>query len=250
MKKSNLMKVAFALLIGIGITMTSCEKDDPKPEPNQHTDAFGDVFVKKVYTPNGVKYGLVYYAGGQGLTSCKATDLSGTEYDLAEFWKGAGNMRFHPASNQLQDTMPQAGDYTFTMTFDDGETKTITDALSADEIPVITGVTVTHAEGTEEVTVNWNEVTGVDNYMIKLTDKYKNENKPLFVNKTLTSADVTYTFDKSTTATPGWMQSSKPVAGDTCYVMVVAVKYEAGVSGAAKDQNKQINTVKPTMIIW
>lgn len=250
MKKSNLTKVAFALIIGIGITMASCEDDDPKIEPNQHTDAFGDVFVKKVKTPQGDKYGLVFYAGGQGLTSCKATDGGGTEYDLAEFWKGAGNMRLHPASNQMQGTMPQAGDYTFTMTFSDGVTKTITDALSADEIPAITGVNITHTKGTKEVTADWNEVVGVDNYMVKLTDKHKNVNKPLFVNKTLTSADVTYTFDKSTTATPGWMQTGKPVAGDTCYVMVVAVKYEAGISGSEKDQNKQNNTVKPTMIIW
>jgi hypothetical protein len=251
MRKSNLMKVAFALIIGIGITMSSCKKDDPtSPEPNPHTDAFGDVFVKKVNTPNGVKYGLVFYAGGQGLTSCKAKSPDGTEYTLSEYWKGAGNMRFHPAPNQMQASMPQAGDYTFTMTFDDGETKTITDALTADEIPAITGVNVTHTAGTEEVTANWNEVTGADNYMVKLTDKYKNKNKPIFVNKTLTSADVTYTFDKSTTATPGWMQTGKPVAGDTCYVMVVAVKYEDGVSGSEKDQNKQINTVKPTMIIW
>ena len=250
MRKSNLMKVAFALLIGIGITMTSCKKEESTPEPNPHTDAFGDVFVKKVNTPNGVKYGLVFYAGGQGLISCKATDLDGNEYDLIEYWKGPGNMRFHPAPNQLQGTMPQAGDYTFTMTFDDGETKTITDALSSDEIPAITGVNVTHIAGTEEVTASWNEVTGVDNYMVKLTDKYKNKNKPLFVNKTLTIADTTFTFDKSTSATPGWLQTGVPVAGDTCYVMVVAVKYEAGVSGAEKDQNKQINTVKPTMIIW
>lgn len=250
MKKSNLMKVAFALLIGIGITMSSCKKDDPKPEPNQHTDAFGDVFVKKVKTPQGDKYGLIFYAGGQGLKSCKAKAPDGTEYTLSEYWKGAGNMRRHPADNEMQTSMSEIGNYVFTLTFNDDETKIITDALTADEIPAITGVQVTHTAGTEEVTANWNEVTGVDNYMVKLTDKHKNENKPLFVNKTLTSADVTYTFDKTTTATPGWMQSGKPVAGDTCYVMVVAVKYEDGVSGSEKDQNKQINTVKPQMIIW
>jgi len=250
MRKSNLIKVVFALLIGIGITMSSCKKDDPTPEPNQHTDAFGDVFVKKVKTPQGDKYGLVFYAGGQGLTSCKAKAPNGSEYELSEFWKGPGNMRFHPAKNQLQASMPQTGDYTFTMTFDDGETKTITDVLTADEIPAITGVQVTHTQGSNEVSIKWNTVNGTDNYMVKLTDKFKNKNKPIFVNKTLTSADTEYVFNKATTATPGWMQSDKPVAGDTCYVMVVAVKYEAGVSGSAKDQNKQINTVKPTMIIW
>ena len=251
MKKSYSMKVVFVLIIGLGIIMTSCKNGEPTaPKPNQHNDAFGDVFVKKVKTPNGDKYGLVFYAGGQGLTSCKAKAPDGTEYSLAEFWKGAGNMRHHPANNEMQTTMPQAGDYSFKMTFDDGVTKTITDVLTADEIPAITNVTVSHTQGTDEVSVNWNTVSGTDNYMIKLTDKYKNENKPLFVNKTLTIADTSYSFNKTTTATPGWMQTNKPVAGDTCYVMVVAVKYEAGVSGSEKDQNKQIITVKPNMIIW
>ena len=250
MKKSNLIKVAFALIIGIGITMTSCKKDNPTPEPNQHNDAFGDVFVKKVKTQQGDKYGLVFYSGGQGLKSCKAKAPDGTEYTLSEYWKGAGNMRRHPANNEMQTAMPQTGDYTFIMTFDDGETKTITDALSDDEIPAITQVTVSHTQGTEDVSVNWGKVDGTDNYMVKLTDKYKNENKPIFVNKTLTIADTTYSFNKSTTATPGWMQTGKPVAGDTCYIMVVAIKYENGVEASRKDQNKQMNTVKATMIIW
>jgi quinol monooxygenase YgiN len=248
--KNYLNKIVFALIIGIGITMTSCKKDNPTPEPNQHNDAFGDVFVKKVKTQQGDKYGLTFYAGGQGLTACKAKAPDGTEYTLSEYWKGAGNMRRHPANNEMQTAIPQAGDYTFTMTFDDGETKTITDALSADDIPSIKQVRVAHARGTEDVNINWSKVDGADNYMIKLTDKYKNEHKPIFVNKTITAADTAYSFNKSTTATPGWMQTGKPVAGDTCYVMVVAVKYEDGVSGAAKDQNRQMVTVKPSMIIW
>jgi hypothetical protein len=40
-----------------------------------------------------------------------------------------------------------------------------------------------------------------------------------------------------------------PTAGETCYVMVVGIKYEEGISGSEKDQNKQMNTTKPTMII-
>jgi hypothetical protein len=159
-------------------------------------------------------------------------------------------MRRHPADNEMQATMPQSGGYIFTLTFEDGETKTLTDTLTDVEIPAVASTTVNYDPEAEEVTVNWNTVEGVDNYMVKLTDKDKNESKPLFVNKTLTIEDNSYTFNKKTSASPGWLQSGVPVAGDTCYVMLVAVKYEEGVSSMEKDQNKQMNTVKPTMIIW
>ena len=249
MKNVNLLFVT--ALSGL-LMLASCEKENnDEPKPNQHEDAFVDVFVKKVKSPQGDKYGLIFYAGGQGLTSCVATGPEGNEYELAEFWKGAGNMRKHAQNNEMQNAMPTTGEYTFTLTFEDGETITLHDELENEEIPAITGVNVTHAEGTEEVAATWNEVSGVDNYMVKLTDKYKNENKPIFNHKALSSSATSYTFDKNTSdASPGWMQSGSPNAGDTSYVMVVAIKYEAGAEGAGKDQNKQMNTVKAVEIVW
>ncbi len=230
------------------IFLSSCEKKEVE-KPNTHDDAWADVFVKKVKSPQGDKYGLVFYTAGEGLTACKVTAPDGTKYELAEFWKGAGNMRLHPTNTDMKATMPETGEYTFTLTFDDGETKTLTDELENVEIPAITGVTAEHTAGTNAVTANWNAVTDVDNYMVKLTDEFKNKNKPLFNNKTLTKNDVTYSFDENTTTSPGWM-GSVPDAGDVCYVMVVGIKYETGVSGSEKNQNKQMNTVKPVMITW
>jgi DUF971 family protein len=246
MKKT--IKLTFALMLGLSMTFVSCDKDDD-PVLDPHEDAFGDVFIKKVKSQNGDKYGYVFYAGGQGLTSCTATVPDGTVYTLAEFWKGAGNMRLHPKDNEMKLTKPALGEFVFSLTFDDGQTITITDELTDVEIPSITGIKVEHTEGTNAVKVTWNKVDGVDNYMVKLTDKDKNENKPLFNIKTLTATDTEYSFDQSTSASPGWM-GGVPTAGETCYVMVVGIKYEEGISGSEKDQNKQMNTTKPTMIIW
>jgi hypothetical protein len=249
MKYINLLFVAALSSL---LMLASCEKDDnDEPKPNQHEDAFADVFVKKVKSPQGDKYGLTFYAGGQGLTSCVATGPNGNEYELVEFWKGPGNMRKHPQDNEMQNAMPTTGEYSFTMTFEDGQSITLNDELENVEIPAITGVNVTHEEGTEEVTATWNEVSGADNYMVKLTDQYKNENKPIFNHKALSPSATSYTFDKNTSdASPGWMQSGLPNAGDTSYVMVVAIKYEAGAEGAEKEQNKQMNTVKAVEIVW
>jgi len=246
----NLLKLTLIFGLALSVTLTSCKKEEE--EENEHNDAYGDVFVKKVQTPGGVKYGLVYYSGGEGLKTCTVKTPSGEEFTLAEFWKGKGSMRFHPASSEMVSSMPAAGDYTFTFTFDDEVTKTIVDPLTSEDFGnVMSGVTVTHTPGSEEVTVNWATVDGADNYFVKLTDKNKNDNKPIFVNMGMPATTTSYTFSKSTTdASPGWMQAGKPATGDTCYVMIVGVKYEAGATGPEASNNKQIATMKPTMIIW
>ena len=249
MRTTNLVKVVFALIVGLGLTMASCKKDEEQTEENPHNDAYADVFVKKINTPNGVKYGLVFYAGGEGLTDCKATAPNGTEFTLGDYWKGAGNLRLHPTMPQMQNTMPEAGDYVFTMTFDDGVTKDVTDALSNIEIPAMSGVAGTHASGTENVSVDWNAIADADNYMIKLTDEQKNQSKPIFVS-ILPPNVTTYSFDRTTTANPGWLQTDKPQADDNTFLFVVGVKYEAGVSGADRMNNKQMVTAQPANFVW
>ncbi len=252
MKYFNLLFVA---ALSVLLILASCEEDNSvNPGANQHDDAFADVYIKHKGKQDGSRYGLVFFAGGQGLTSCIATGPDGNEYELAEFWKGAGNMRNVACGknpdNKMKKTMPTTGEYTFTLTFEDGQTITLNDELENGEIPAITGLNVTHTEGTKEVTATWNEVSGVDNYMVKLTDKYKNENKPIFNHKTLSSSATSYTFDENTSdASPGW-KSGLPNAGDTCYVIVTAMKYEAGVQGAEKEQNKQMITPIKSKIVW
>lgn len=254
MNKFKTITLSGLLLLGILLIMSSCKKDDeddatPNQTSDSHEDAYGDVFIKKVKSAQGEKYGLVFYAGGQDLTTCQVTSPSGTTYTLDTYWKGTGNLRLHPENNEMQNTMPEAGDYVFLLNFSDGTSKTITDALTSIEINAITTTSVTHTTGSNEITTTWGAINNVDNYMVKLTDKYKNENQPYFVHKALTSEDTSYTFNTSTKASPGWMQS-EPSAGDTCYVMIVGIKYEDSVDATTKEQNKQLNTVKTSMIIW
>ncbi len=247
MKSTNLL--VYLLVLSMFAALSACTKDEKEEPKAEHKDAFGDVFVKKVLSPKGDKYGLVFYAGGKGLTECTVKSPDGKDYKLAEFWKGAGNMRRHPEAQDMQGKMPSTGKYVFTLKFSDGQSIQLTDVLSNVEIPAIKGVKVNHKEGSDEVEVMWESVSGVNNYMVKLTDNQKNKQKPIFVNKKLTSNDKSYKFNKSTKAAPGWMREI-PAAGSECYVMVVGVKYEEGVSAAAKDQNKQMNTVKPVKIKW
>ncbi len=219
-------------------------------KPNLHTDAWVDAFVKHVMTANGERYGMVFYAAGESLTSAVATAPDGGVYTLAEFWKGPGNMRYHPAGSDMKDVMPTTGECEFTLKFENGDGIVLRDTLTTISIPALTQVNVIHPAGTDSIYVNWASVSGVDVYYVKLTDKQKNESKPIFVNKNVPAADTSYAFDHNTTATPGWMRPTKPAAGDTCYVIVVGVKFEEGVAGSARTQNKQMVAPKSKMIIW
>ncbi len=246
MKQINFKKIMLALIVGMGV-ITSCEKDDDVKEKNQHNDAFSDVFIKKLQTPKGAMYGLVFYAGGEGLVSCKAKAPNNTEYDLAEYWKGKGNLRNHPAQKELKGVMPQSGDYVFTLTFDDGVTKDITDVLSNIEIAPMTGLEVTYDSDKEKVSATWNAIENVDGYMVKLTDEEKTLSKPIFVNK-MPPSKTSYSFDKSTSGNPGWMRTGEPSKGDINYVFLVGVISEEGAEGSAKENNKQMVTAQPYKI--
>ncbi len=258
MKNLKILKITLALLIGTSITMTSCDEKD-EPIVNPHNDAFGDVFVKKVKMPDGNggfadKYGLTFYAGGEGLKSCKVTYPDGTtEKTLAEYWKGAGNLRRHPSMNpadgEMKPAMPASGEYIFTLIFNDGETKIIKDALSDIQINAMTGLIATYNKENGEISLEWNAIESVDGYMVKFTDEQKNSSKPIFVNK-LPASKTSYTFDKTTQGNPGWMQQGVPTDGQITYVFVVGIKAEAGATGNTKEQNRQCMTAAGKKIIW
>lgn len=249
MRKVDLMKVMFAAIFLSAMFVSSCgeKEDDPKPAET-HKDAYGDVFVKKVKNPKGKDmYGLVFYAGGKGLKSCTVKSPDGEDFTLKEFWKGAGNMRKHPEQSEMKGQIPKMGNYTFNLTFDDGSTQEIKDELESTEIPALSKTTVNYADG--KVDVSWSAVEGVDGYMVKLTDKNKNENQPFFVNKILKPTETNFSFDKDTKSQPGWMQSV-PQKGETCYLIVVGIKYEKDFANETKDQNKQMNTMMAKKIVW
>ncbi len=250
MKREDLTKAIFTALIFSVVFFSACSDSDDDPAPNKHEDAFGDVFVKKVKNPKGKEmYGLVFYAGGKGLKSCVATSPVGESFTLKEFWKGAGNLRRHPVPADMKPQMPEVGKYVFDLTFDDGTSKKITDELEDTVIPALDEITVDYDDTKGEVSVSWEPVEGVDGYMVKLTDKDKNVKQPFFVNKTLKPSDNSFTFNKTTKAKPGWMRSI-PSKGETCYVIVVGVKFEKGIKPEEKNQNKQINTMKFKKIVW
>ena len=248
------LKLSLAILVAISMTtLTSCKSDDDETPVNQHEDAYADVFVKKGRMPAGVRYGLTYYAGGEGLVSCTVVGPDGGDaVELAEYWKGAGNLRKHPSQQDMMagTTMPTAGNYVFTLTFSNGDTKEITDVLTDVQLDAMTPTTITYDIDTETVSSTWNSVEGAEMYMVVLTEDIGNTGKPIFGKAGIPTTETTYSFDRSTTAMPGWLQADKPATGDVVYLMTVAIKFEEGKTGDFN--NRQMVTAYPSIpaITW
>jgi hypothetical protein len=250
----KLIKSLSAMLIIISLSLFSaCDNDTTEPDDpaSRHTDAFGDVFIKHVKNNQGVSsYGLTFYAGGEGLTEAVVIAPDGSEYELEAFWKGAGNLRRHPADSEMSANFPQTGEYEFQLDFDNGDAFSIFDTLGTGSIGTVSGMAVQHTPGNDTISVQWNSVAGVDNYYVKLTDKNKNESKPIFNHKKVPASATSYSFHSESTAVPGWQRYGEIAAGDTLYVMVVGLLLEPGTQSSAADMNKQMNSMAAKMIIW
>ena len=231
------IKFLTVLLLFIGLfTFTSCDEDDTTPPENTHDDAYGDVILKKVNTPNGIRYKEVFFAGGIDInaTGCTVTTPDGTSYDLAEFWAGPGKV--NSMAGVMTAVIPAAGDYTFTLSFSDGYEKTITDTLEDTEIDLPMPFTVEYTSGGDTITLSWEAVDNADLYCVKVTELDMAGTKPLFKLAQLptTETSVTINIDGGT----GWMRPTTDlVTGVNYWVAVAAKKVEAGaeVDGASAD---------------
>ncbi len=230
------IKFLTVLLLFTGVFIfTSCDEDDPTPPVNTHDDAYGDVILKKVNTPSGIRYKEVFFAGGIDINAigCTVTTPNGISYDLVEFWAGPGKLNNMAAPLAATNI---SGDYTFTLTFSDGYEKIIIDTVEDTEIDLPIPFTVDYTPGDTSMTLSWAAVTNADLYCVKVTELDMAGTKPIFKLAQLatTETSVTINIDGGT----GWMRpTSDLVSGVNYWVAVAAKKVETGavVSGASPD---------------
>lgn len=236
------IKYLTVLLLFTGLfTFTSCEEDDPAPIINIHEDAYVDVILKKVMTPLGIRYKEVFFAGGLDIiaTGSKVTTPDGTEYDLVDFWAGAGKL--NSMAGAMMATKPAAGDYTFTLMFDDDYSKSMIDALEETEIDLALPFSVTYEAGDTSMTVNWSAVENADLLCVKITEidpatGIPKDAKPYFKKAQLpaNATSLIINFDGA----EGWMRPvSELETGVNYFVSVAAKKVESGadIDGASQD---------------
>ena len=239
-----------AILFTILLSLVGCNDDNPLP-PDTHNDAYADVIVKKMNVMGNAKYKLMFFAGGADIQEegSSVTLLDGTIFPLVAFWAGDGVLDY--ADAPVADVRQGAGEYEFTLKFKDGYVKTLKDTLEDIDVGLSTGLNVSHIGGSDEVTISWNPIEGVDFYCIKLTELNMATTKPLFKKAMIPVTDTTYSFNKTTSAMPGWMRPPSDLQAGTQYWVVISGKrVENGkqITGASHDF--QINSCSKKKITW
>jgi len=257
LKQINMKTIKFliVLLLFTGVFIfTSCDEDDPAPIVNTHEDAYVDVLLKKVMTPDGIRYKEVFFAGGIDIdaTGSKVTTPDGTVYDLVEFWAGAGKLNSMAGAMMVEQ--PAAGDYTFTLKFSDDYEKSLDDTLEDVEIGLPMSLVITYTPGDTSMTVSWTAVANADLLCVKITEIDPATGMPLdaapYFKKAQLPADAT-SLTINIDGAEGWMRpTSELVTGTQYFVSVVAKKVEAGTEISGASQNFQTSSCVKTMITY
>ncbi len=230
MKKINIL-----LILAIIFSLSSCKKKEVEIV-NTHDDAKGDVILKKMPMNGSIKYLPVFFADGADISatgnSVKGPD--GTVYDLHDIPWMPGNKQ--TGNGVPADTKPQAGTYTFTLKFEDGYTKTLTDELESTEIDIPTITAFTYDKVNQSIHIEWNASANADLYCVKITELDMANTKPFF-KKAQISTNMT-SLDINIDGSNGWMRPvSEFVDGTEYFIVVAAKKIEQGkpVAGDSTD---------------
>ncbi len=246
MKTINFLTI---ILIFSGLfTFTSCNDDeDNNPPINTHEDAYVDVILKKVNTPDGIRYVEIFFAGGVDIaaTGCTVTTPDGTAYDLAEFWAGPGKLTKAGAMSMSKPI----GEYNFSLKFVDGYQKDLSDTIEDVEINLPMPFTVDYTPGDDHMLVSWTEVPNADLMCVKITEIDMAGTKPIFKKAQLPAdaTSLTINFDGA----EGWMRPvDQLVSGTQYWVAVAAKKVEAGTPVSGMSQDFQTSSCVKTKITF
>ena len=229
---------------------TACDDDDDEVTPvNTHDDAYVDVLTKKMDMMGAVKYLPVFFAGGEGIVGegSSVTGPDGTVYDIHGFWAGAGKLT---GAGSPADEMPAPGTYTFTLKFEDGYVKTMTDELAGEEstIPMIS--VIYHPENDPQtIDVSWTESPEADFYCVKITELDMANTKPLYKVPMISNTQTSHTITLD--GSNGWM---RPVSdfqnGTEYYIVISGKKVEEGTEITGMSQNFEINACSKTKFTY
>jgi len=236
------------LMIASLFTFTACSDDDDEVV-NTHDDAYVDVLTKKMSMMGNIKYLPIFFAGGEGIVEegSSVTGPDGTQYDLHSFWAGAGKLT--GAGNPGNDA-PAAGTYTFSLKFEDGYVKTLTDELAGDDstVPMIT-VQYNSQTDPQTIEVSWTESPEADFYCVKLTELDMANTKPLYKVPMIDKTNLSHTIVLD--GSNGWMRPVTDLQDGTQYFVVIsAKKVEDGTEITGASQNFEINACSKTKITY
>ncbi|MBW6535777.1 MAG: hypothetical protein K0B11_12275 [Mariniphaga sp.] len=242
MKTNRLIWKSVAAFVLGAIVLTSC-LDDPEPVA---LDAVPDVFVQKVVQDGVEKYGLAFWVlGNKALDSVMVQGPEDGMWSLEADPTGNRVFSLFPEEEDYTHSMPDAGDYTFTVksTQANEAALTLKDELEEDELAIV--VIDSTKFNNSKLEIYWQEVDGADASYVRL---YDNINDLIFMSSRLDGDETDYSFGIADT---GWANSSnKAQAGETYRIEVMAILYESGSTSTNRDYNVQFISKAAVEIIW
>jgi len=239
--KRMVWKSLVAVVLG-SVVVTSCI-EDPEPAP---LDAVPDVFVQKIVQDSVEMYGLSFWVlGNKSLDSVTVKGPGDATWTLEEDPSGDRVFSLFPEDEDYTDSLPDDGDYTFTVksTQADEVAITVKDKLEDDELDRV--VIDSTKFNSSKLEIFWQEVDDTDGYYVRL---YDDSDKLIFMSSILDDDETDYNFGLSDT---GWSNSGdKAQNGETYRVEVMAILYESGTNSTNRDYNVQFISIASTEIVW
>ena len=241
MKTKRVILKCIGVLILASLAVTSCI-DDPEPPA---LDVLPDVFMQKRMVDGEVKYGLSFWVFGN--KDLQSVTVEGPESGTWPLQADAVKrlFTFYPEVADYTDTMPEQGDYIFTVTSTQtGEaSRTFTDKLEEKELDV--AIIDSASFNNAKLYVSWETVNDADLYYIRLYDE---SDRLIFQSERLNKDETDFSFGLNDN---GWVDIGKKAEnGDTYRFEVVAILYESGSTELNKDYNVQCISITSGKIIW
>ena len=131
--------------------------------------ATADVFIKALTNDQGVTvYAAVHSVFSyNAMKSVSVIAPDGTQSQLLNYQNAGYSFYNEPIATDYHTTVPTAGVYTYTVTFNDGTVSTYTNSLSNKSI-LPSGVTLTKTASGDSVYISWTAIANVDTYRLEV----------------------------------------------------------------------------------
>jgi len=240
MKTTRFYKNA-VLLLSVGLALSSClnDKDD-------EFDVMADIVTLKKMINGEVKYAPAYYAyGNQSIASGTVTLPGGGTVQLESYSASTYTFLMEPDDEDFTTAPPAEGNYLFEVTSANGEVLKSSDNQEFDDLGFAVVDSVGFDENNTYLYLKWDEVTGADNYVVRLLDLSENI---IFNGYSVEGDETEYNISSYHTATGTWTVT--PTNGATYILRIQTAKYDPDATEDNNIYNIQEFSVSDTEITW
>lgn len=212
------MKKLFVSFIVIAslVTITSCKNEEPVPM------AYPDTYIIAKKSGETVTYGLGMYAySNADMKSVVAQGPDDEEYTLKAYGGYLYQYYWESENADYSESKPAAGNFTFDVVFNSGETQTVSAALTSTVLSPAPITTCSWDTEKSSIKLAWTAVASTDYSVVTLRDS---SGKAVWLSAALSPTIVTGYISASS----GWISGNAPVLGATYTVELSIFKYDTG----------------------